>query len=494
MIVIFILTTLGIFDAGYLSYVHLFGGQDCGQWSGCSYVLSSPYSRIFGIPLSTVGFGAYLCLAFLALSARDTQKKPEAVRWIFYISLIGNLFAVYFIYLQAVVIQHWCPFCLLSTTLMFSVFVMNLWNCKAVNGPIPLCKVPDWNFGPKSMLSLLILPSIFSLGMEQTIGVISTNSIIQDNKVVARIGDHLITLGDVDNGARLSLNQIEWKRYQVRLGWLENKLLSIEAERQGLPLKEFKKKNINDLVNVSEEEIRKVYDSNRKWQLAKTPFKNVKRGIMSKLKANKMASQRQKYVAQLKKNYDVNFSLPKPLPLNFNENPRNGPEQGLSEASITVIIFTDFECPFCSKAHKVIKDLQARYPQEVRVVFRHFPLDMHKNAHVAAYAAACAHLQGKFWPYADLLFKNQRKLDRAKLFDYARKVGLDMEIFKQNMETGRGKEIVDADIAEGLDLGIHSTPVFFFNGNYFKGVPKPNNIKLILDQFLSKPDKQKSIS
>ena len=180
--------------------------------------------------------------------------------------------------------------------------------------------------------------------------------------------------------------------------------------------------------------------------------------------------------------------------MNFNENPRNGPEQGLSEASITVIIFTDFECPFCSKAHKVIKDLQARYPQEVRVVFRHFPLDMHKNAHVAAYAAACAHLQGKFWPYADLLFKNQRKLDRAKLFDYARKVGLDMEIFKQNMETGRGKEIVDADIAEGLDLGIHSTPVFFFNGHYFKGVPKPKNIKLILDQYLSKPDKQKSIS
>ncbi len=149
MIIIFILASLGIMDAGSLSYVHLFGGQDCGQWAGCSYVLSSPYSRILGVPLSTVGFGVYLCLAFLALRARDTQKKPDAVRWIFYISLTGNLFAVYFIYLQASVIQHWCPFCLLSTTLMFSIFVMNLWHRNASNGLILLFKVPDWSFGPK---------------------------------------------------------------------------------------------------------------------------------------------------------------------------------------------------------------------------------------------------------------------------------------------------------------------------------------------------------
>jgi protein-disulfide isomerase len=152
-------------------------------------------------------------------------------------------------------------------------------------------------------------------------------------------------------------------------------------------------------------------------------------------------------------------------------------------------MFTDFECPFCSKAHKQIMDLVERHPQDVRVIFRHFPLKMHKNANTAAYAAACAHLQGKFWPYAGLLFKNQRKLGRNQLYEYAKQVGLDMEIFKQNMESGLGKKIVDADIAEGLELGIHSTPAHFFNGHFVKGVPKPKYIQFVLDQYLPKPAK-----
>ncbi len=490
MIVIFILAVLGILDAGYLSYVHLFGGQDCGQWAGCSYVLSSPYSRVFGVPVSTIGFGVYLCMAFLALRARDTQKQPDAVLWIFYISLIGSLLGVYFIYLQASVIQHWCPFCLISTILMFSIFVMGLWRRMVEKGLILLLKVPDWSFGPKSMLSLLILPSIISLGMEQAVGVISINSVIQDNKVVARIGERVITLGEVDQGIRLRLNQIEWKRYELRLWRLENELLSMEAVQQGLSVKELKKKEINNVVSVSEQEIRKVYESNRKWQLAKTPYEKIKGKITAQLKAKKKEFQKQKYLDQLKKDYSVSFSLPRPLPLTLNENPRQGPEKGPSEAAITVIIFTDFECPFCSKAHQKIMDLHSRYPQDVRVIFRHFPLKMHKNAHVAAYAAACAHLQGKFWPYADLLFKNQRKLGRTKLFDYAKQVGLDMEMFKQNMESGGGKKIVAADNAEGLELGLHSTPSLFFNGHFVKGVPKPKYIQLILDQYLPKLKKQ----
>jgi protein-disulfide isomerase len=253
-------------------------------------------------------------------------------------------------------------------------------------------------------------------------------------------------------------------------------------------VKELKKKNIDNVVSVSEQEIRKVYESNRKWQLAKTPYEKIKGKITAQLKAEQKALQRQKYLDQLKKNYGVSFSLPKPLPLTLNENPRQGPEKGPSEAAITVVMFTDFECPFCNKAHQRIMDLQARYPHDVRIVFRHFPLNRHRNAHVAAYAAACAHLQGKFWPYADLLFKNQRKLGRAKLFDYARQVGLDMKKFKQCMESGRGKEIVDADNAEGLELGIHSTPSVFFNGHFVKGVPKPKFIKLILDQYLPNPN------
>ncbi len=78
MIIIFVLAILGILDTDYLSYTHLFGGQACGQGTGCSFVLSSPYTRIFGVPLSTLGLGAYCCFVFLAMYARVTRKKTDA--------------------------------------------------------------------------------------------------------------------------------------------------------------------------------------------------------------------------------------------------------------------------------------------------------------------------------------------------------------------------------------------------------------------------------
>ena len=493
MVIILILTSLGILDAGFLSYVHLFGAQACGQWAGCSYVLASPYSRIFGVPVSTIGLGVYLCLTFLALQARDPQNRADAVRWIFYISLTGTLMSAYFIFLQALVIKHWCPFCLLSAILMFSIFALNLLHCRIMKDFTPLLKSPKWSFGPKAMLILLILPSLTSLGIEQVISVASTKSILSDSKkVVARIGERTITLGEVDHGIRLILNQIEWKGYEIRLLWLENELLSMEATRQGISAKDLIKNNIDDAVSVSEEEIQKVYESNQKGQLAEIPYEKVKEQLSTLLKSEKKKLRRQEFLTQLKQSHNVSFSLPKPLSLTLEDNPRNGPVKGPAEAALTVVIFTDFECPFCSKAYQQIKDLLARHPQDVRFVFRHFPSDTHKNAHTAAYAAACAHLQGKFWQYADLLFKNQRNLGFIKLYDYARQVGLDMEKFKQCMESERAKEIVDADVAEGLELGISTTPTLFFNGHFLKGAPKPRQLQFFLDQYLPKPDEQES--
>ena len=491
MIVIVILAFIGILDACYLSYVHLLGEQSCGQWLGCSHVLSSPYSRILGVPLSALGLGVYLCLFFLAIRARDIQKTVDTARWIFYITLTGTLFSGYLFYLQASEIQHWCPFCLLSILLMVSIFALNLWFCITKKNLTPFFKIPHWNVGPKLMV-VLIVPTAAFLGFEHTIKVVSTNSIMRDSEVVARLGEREITLGEVNHGIRLSLNQIEWKRYEMRLSWIENELMKMEADRQGVSLKQLKKENIDDASTISEEEMQEFYQSYQKKMSEKIPYQKVKGKILTHLKIQRMKSRRQEFLTQLKQRYNVSFLLPKPIPLDFNENPRQGPEKGPMESAITIVFFTDFECPFCAEAYRKIKDLLARYPQDVRVVFRHFPLKIHKNARDAAYAAACAHLQGKFWPYADLLFKNQGKLTIPELYDYADQVDLDTETFKQCMELEKGKKIVESDIADGLELGINTTPVLFFNGHFIKGFPKPGHLQLILDQYLPAPDSQKT--
>jgi protein-disulfide isomerase len=372
---------------------------------------------------------------------------------------------------------------------MFSIFVLNLWHYITNKNFMLLLKVPNWNFWPKSMLLLLILPSVISFGIEQAIGVASTNSILPDREVVAHIGERSITLGEIDHGTRLSLNQIDWKRYEIRLQWLKNELLAMEAASQGVTVEELKKKNIDDAVTVSEEEIQKVYESNKKGPLAKVPYEKAKKQLSTLLMKEKKRLRSKEFLEQLKQSYNFSFSLPKPLSLVVDDNPRQGPEKGPAEATVTVVLFTDFECPFCAKAYRQIKNLLVRYPQDIRMVFRHFPLEMHKNALTAAYAAACAHLQGKFWPYADLLFKNQGNLGPKELYDYARQIGLDMEKFKQCMESELGKEIVDADVAEGVEFGIHSTPALFFNGHFIKGAPKPRHIQFLLDQYLPTPDK-----
>lgn len=484
LITILVLASLGILDSGYLSYVHLFGVQACGQWAGCSFVLSSPYSRILGVPLPAIGLGVYICLTFLALHARDTQKKDDATRWIFYITSAGILLAGYLVFLQALIIQHWCPFCLLSTALMLIIFVLVLWY-RIVNKEIMfLLKFPNWKFGLKPMLGFMILPTIIFLGIEQAIGFFSTASIIPDHNIIARMGERTVTLGEIDYAIRIPLNQIEWKRYEVRLLWLENELLSMEADKQGVSVKQLVKKNINDVVSVSEDEIKKIYDDNRKGFIKAVTFEKVRKRLENTLKNEKLRIKRNEYLSLLKENYNANFLLPEPSSVALDNNPRQGPEKGPTDAALTVIIISDFECPFCKKAHQQMKDLQSRYPQDIRLLFRHFPSPTHKNAHTASYAAVCAHLQGKFWPYADMLFENQSQLGASKLNDYATQTGLDIDTFKQCLESEQTKEIVDADVSELLDMGIANTPGFFFNGHYIRGVPNPRQIQLILDMFI----------
>ena len=492
MVIIVILAFIGILDSGYLSYVHLFGEQSCGEWFGCSYVLSSPYSRILGVPLSALGLGIYLSIFFLAKLGSDTQKKVDAARWIFYTTLTATFFSGYLFYLQASVIQHWCPFCITSMVLMVSIFALNLWFCITNKDYTPFFRVPAYIRELKLMGVVLIVPTVVFLGLEHSIKVISTNPILRESEIVAHLGEREITLGEVDQGIRLLLNQMEWKRYEIRLLWVENELMKMEADRQGVPLKQLKKKNIDDAITITEEEKLNFYQAYQKKVSEKIPYEKLKGKIYTHLKTERMKSKRLEFLTQLKQRYNTSFLLPKPILLDFNENPQNGPEKGPAKSSITIVFFTDFECPFCGEAYRKIKDLLARNPQDVRVIFRNFPLKIHKNAHDAAYGAACAHLQEKFWPYADLLFNNQGKLMLPDLDDYADQVGLDMETFKQCMSSGQGKEIVVADIAAGRELGLNTTPVLFFNGHFVKGFPKPRHLQLILDQYLPATDRKKT--
>lgn len=140
------------------------------------------------------------------------------------------------------------------------------------------------------------------------------------------------------------------------------------------------------------------------------------------------------------------------------------PTLGPADAPVTITVFKDFECPPCAQAAPLIKQVVNAYPEQVRLVFKQFPLRMHKHARAAAIASMAADRQGKFWPLHDLLFANYNKLSPQKITELAKDVGLDMVQFETDRRDPRLEQRLNADLQEGQKIGVRGTPTIFVNG------------------------------
>ncbi|MFA5625853.1 MAG: thioredoxin domain-containing protein [Bradymonadales bacterium] len=160
----------------------------------------------------------------------------------------------------------------------------------------------------------------------------------------------------------------------------------------------------------------------------------------------------------------------------------NSPVLGDANAPVTLIEFTDYECPFCARANNTIKELVEKNPGKVKVVFKHNPLNFHKKAKLAHKAAQAAAFQGKFWEYNDLVFANRGDLSREKLIAHAKELGLDEAKFVADMDSEETTKLVDADLAEGAKASVRGTPHFFLNGTRFSGAQPLPAFQAALDK------------
>jgi protein-disulfide isomerase len=159
----------------------------------------------------------------------------------------------------------------------------------------------------------------------------------------------------------------------------------------------------------------------------------------------------------------------------------DAPVKGPASAKVTVIAFSDFQCPFCSRAVPVMKQIEDEYKGKVKIAFKQLPLPFHDKAHLAAEAALAANEQGKFWQMHDKLFANQQALDRPNLEKYAEELGLNMAKFKAALDSGKFKDKVDADAKEGAAVGATGTPTFFINGTKVVGAQPFDAFKTVID-------------
>ncbi|WP_281255467.1 DsbA family protein [Cystobacter ferrugineus] len=169
--------------------------------------------------------------------------------------------------------------------------------------------------------------------------------------------------------------------------------------------------------------------------------------------------------------------------------PADAPSFGPKDAKVTIVEWSDFECPFCGRVGPTLKQIKETYPKDVRVVFRHQPLPFHPNAKPAAEASMAAHEQGKFWEYHDKLFANQRALDRASLEKYAQELGLDVARFKAALDSGKFRAKVEADSSAGAAVGANGTPTFFVNGREFVGAQPFESFKRIIEDEKARAEK-----
>ena len=158
---------------------------------------------------------------------------------------------------------------------------------------------------------------------------------------------------------------------------------------------------------------------------------------------------------------------------------------GPANAPVTLVEFTDFQCPFCSRGQETVKRIMEAWPREVRVVSKNLPLDFHKRAREAAVASIAASRQGKYWEYRTLLFANQKALEANHLRDYARQLSLDLARFERDLADPALAALVDSDLKQAAELGVSGTPTFFLNGRKFVGAHPFESFKAAIERELA---------
>jgi protein-disulfide isomerase len=306
-------------------------------------------------------------------------------------------------------------------------------------------------------------------------------------EVVATVGDITITRGDLEKAVKAQLIEVDNQRYEILEEGLNNlvseKLLSLEAQSQGKSLEDFQKEIMSAPVDEpTEETIQKVYDENKE-QLGGKSLDEVKGRIVEYLKNQARAQKAQAMLADLRTKHPTSIKLAPPV-VEVSDAGRAS-RGGGADAPITIIAFSDYECPYCKKGEEVIAEVMTTYGNKVRYVHRDYPLPFHKSARKAAETARCAGEQGKFWEVHDALFKSPQLSDEI-IVQVATTAGVDKAKLDACLADPKIKAMVDEDMTAGGDVGVSGTPAFFVNGRMLSGAQPIDRFKAIIDAELAK--------
>lgn len=314
--------------------------------------------------------------------------------------------------------------------------------------------------------------------------------------VVATWEGGKLTAGELDKELEKQLRQMDAEyqkqRFELRRSFLERmvlaELVSQAARKQNMMLADGgadqDKWVIAEIESkvppATEEQMMAMYEQVKERLPPGTTYEMVKEQLGPAANGQAKQAQAAKVFENLKNEANVKILLATAK----KQVEAKGPSRGPDDAKVTIVEFSDFECPFCSKAKNTVDKVMEAYPGKVKLVFRQYPLPMHPNAPKAAEAALCAGDQGKFWEMHDKLFENQRALNAESYKSYATALGLDDAKFTACMDSGEKAKIVAEDMKAGDEVGVGSTPTFFINGRELSGAQPEEEFKRIIDEEL----------
>jgi protein-disulfide isomerase len=309
------------------------------------------------------------------------------------------------------------------------------------------------------------------------------------NEPLAEVNGETITAKDLEDALGARLSKLEEQIYDLKRRELDSmiaqRLLAQEAARRGISVPALLDAEVTAKVGlVSEKEIEDFYQQNKARMRGDET--EVRQKIRAFLQQQKLNARREAFVESLRSQGQVVVRLSPPPAIRVEVSTDGAPIRGAADAPVTIVEFSDFECPFCKQTRPTLKQLLERYPGKVRLAYRDFPLDsIHPQARRAAEAARCASDQGKFWEYHDVLFTQSPQLAFEDLRRYAGQLGLDVAKFESCLAAGVHKAAVQRDLDEGNRLGITGTPAFFINGRTLSGAQPLEAFTRLIDQELA---------
>lgn len=264
---------------------------------------------------------------------------------------------------------------------------------------------------------------------------------------------------------------------------IDDRLLEAEAKKQGTTPTKLLQSVADKSAMPSDQEAKVIFEMQKNAMYKGKSFDDVKAEIKGRLGGQKKRFAVNEYVEGLRKNADIKVSLERP---SVEVSVDDDPAQGDTKAPITLIEFSEFQCPFCKRTRATIAKILDTYKGKIHYVFRDFPLSFHQQAKPAAIAANCAHKQNKYWEFNAKLFENQQKLSADLYQSLAKETGLNLDEFNKCLKDDKMGAEIDKDQDDGMNVGVSGTPAYFVNGKFLSGAQPFEAFQEIIDEELAK--------